>query len=224
MAASTSWAPRKILDSFFPNEPGLSPLICLFANHGGAGYERRVLRGKLIGLRARQDSDIEIFETELLNDAETRSRSDSRPWRPVTPGSSDSPYRRSADRDDRTEVVRFSAVELATGELAGEALLWGIDVHNRNAHIGLSLRPACRGKHLGTDAVRVLCRYAFEIRGLHRLQVDTLADNEAMIGAATRAGFLPEGTQRQVAWVDGGFVDGVILSQLSTEWRPAAGR
>ena len=130
-----------------------------------------MLRGELIGLRAQQDSDIEVFETELLNDVDTRMRSDSRPWRPVAPGSADSPYRGPADRDDHGEVVKFSAVELATGELAGEALLWAIDVHNRSAHIGLSLRPAFRGKHLGTDIVSVLCRYGFAIRGLHRLQV-----------------------------------------------------
>jgi RimJ/RimL family protein N-acetyltransferase len=180
-----------------------------------------MLRGELIGLRAQQDSDIEVFETELLNDVDTRMRSDSRPWRPVAPGSADSPYRGPADRDDHGEVVKFSAVELATGELAGEALLWAIDVHNRSAHIGLSLRPGFRGKHLGTDIVSVLCRYGFAIRGLHRLQVDTLADNHAMIGAAVRAGFTSEGTIRQEAWVNGSFADGVILGQLASEWLPA---
>jgi RimJ/RimL family protein N-acetyltransferase len=184
-----------------------------------AGYERQVLRGELIGLRARQDSDIEIFENELLNDVETRVRSDGRPWRPVAPGSAHSPYR---ETDEHGEVVvPFSAVDLASGELAGEAMLWGVDLHNRNAHIGLSLRPAFRGRHLGTDTVRVLCRYGFAIRGLCRLQVDTLADNDAMIGAATRAGFVPEGTIRQAAWVDGRFADGVILGLLVTEWPPA---
>jgi RimJ/RimL family protein N-acetyltransferase len=177
-----------------------------------------MLRGELTGLRARQDSDIEVFETELLNDVETWVRADGRPWRPVTPGSADSPYRAAADRDD---TVMFSAVELPAGKLAGEALLWGIDLHNRNAHLGLSLRPEFRGKHLGTDIVRVLCHYGFAIRGLYRLQVDTLADNGAMIGAAIRAGFVLEGTLRQCAWVNGSFADQVVLGQLATEWRPA---
>jgi len=175
----------------------------------------------MIGLRAQQDSDVEVFETELLNDVETRMRSDSRPWRPVAPGSADSPYRGPGPRDGHGEAVTFSAVELATGELIGNALLWGIDPHNRNAHIGISLRSAFRGRHLGTDVVRVLCRYGFAVRGLHRLQVDTLADNDAMIGAATRAGFVLEGTLRQAAWVDGSFADEVILSLLATEWPPA---
>ena len=177
-----------------------------------------MLRGELIGLRAQLDSDIEVFETQLLTDVETWMRADNRPWRPVAPGSPDSPYRPSGG--GHGEDVKFSVVELATGELAGDAVLWAIDLHNRSAHIGLSLLPACRGKHLGTDVVRVLCRYGFGVRGLHRLQIETLADNHAMIGAATRAGFVPEGTLRGTSWVDGTFLDEVILGQLAPDWHP----
>ena len=179
-----------------------------------------MLRGELIGLRAQRDSDIEVFETELLNDVETRMRSDNRPWRPVAPGSAESPYRGPARPGGPGEDVKFSVVELATGELAGESILWAIDLHNRSAHLGISLLPAFRGKHLGTDVIRVLCRYGFDVRGLHRLQIETLADNHAVIAAATRAGFVPEGTRRGAAWVGGGFADEVILGLLAAEWPP----
>ncbi|HYB47203.1 MAG TPA: GNAT family protein [Streptosporangiaceae bacterium] len=182
-----------------------------------------MLRGELIGLRAQRDSDIEVFETELLNDVETRMRSDNRPWRPVPPGSVRRPGSPGDDGDNMSDIgadVKFSVVELATGELAGEALLWAIDLHNRSAHLGISLLPAFRGKHLGTDVIRVLCRYGFDVRGLHRLQIETLADNHAVIAAATRAGFVPEGTRRGAAWVGGGFADEVILGLLAAEWPP----
>ena len=96
-----------------------------------------MLRGEIIGLRAQQDSDIEISRSRTLaNEVETRARSDSRPWWPVTPGSADSPYRGPAANDNLIKAVNFSAIELATGELIGEASLWGIDLHNRRAHIG----------------------------------------------------------------------------------------
>jgi RimJ/RimL family protein N-acetyltransferase len=176
-----------------------------------------VLRGELTGLRAHTDSDIEVLETELLADVETRIRATGRPWLPVAPGAPDSPYRQA---EDRNAAVRFSVIELATGELAGEAVVSGIDLHNRRAEIGLVLRPAFRGRHLGTDVVRVLCYYGFAIRGLHRLQISTLADNHAMIAAAVRAGFRTEGTTRDAAWIDGAFADGVRLSLLFPEWSP----
>jgi hypothetical protein len=68
-----------------------------------------VLHGELTGLRALTGSDIEVFETELLADVETRVRATGRPWLPVVPDASDSPYRQAQDRD---AVVRFAVVEL----------------------------------------------------------------------------------------------------------------
>ena len=173
-----------------------------------------MLRGEMTGLRARRDSDIPVLHAELHDDVETRVRADSRPWQPIPPGSG-SPY---VVTGPDNHAACFSVVELATGELAGEALLWDMDLHNRAAHIGISLRPAFRGRGLGADVVRVLCRYGFAIRGLHRLQAETLSTNNAMIRAASRAGFTREGTLRRAAWVDGDFADEVILGLLAAEW------
>jgi RimJ/RimL family protein N-acetyltransferase len=174
-----------------------------------------MLRGEMTGLRARHDSDIPVLHAELYDDVETRASADSRAWQPIPPGS-DSPYVVTGPND---HAACFSVVELATGALAGEALLWDIDLHNRTAHIGISLLSAFRGRRLGTDVVRVLCRYGFAIRGLHRLQAETLASNNAMIQAASRAGFTREGTLRHSAWVNGDFTDQVILGLLAAEWK-----
>src|SRR4051794_4014022 len=121
-------------------------------------------------------------------------------------------------KDPQDGAASFSVVELGTQELAGAALLWGIDPHNRSAHLGITMRPAFRGRHLGTDVVRLLCHYGFTVRGLRRLQVETLADNAAMIRAATRAGFVVEGTLRRSAWILGEFLDEVVLGLLAEEW------
>jgi RimJ/RimL family protein N-acetyltransferase len=174
-----------------------------------------MLRGSKIELRARREADVAVLHAELYEDVATRSRADSRPWRPIRPESAASPFA-AGDPDDAAAC--FSVVELASDELAGDALLWGIDSHNRTAHVGVSLRPAFRGRGLAADVVRVLCRYGFTVRGLHRLQVDTLADNAAMIQAASRAGFMQEGRLRSSAWDNGDFADEVILGMLASEW------
>jgi RimJ/RimL family protein N-acetyltransferase len=174
-----------------------------------------MLRGEKAGLRARHESDIAVLQAELYDDVATRSRADGRGWRPISPGSDASPYRISDPSDD---VAYFSVVQLADGELAGEALLWNIDQHNRSAHLGISLLPAMHGRGLGTDVVRVLCHYGFAVRGLHRLQIETLADNTPMIRAATRAGFVAEGTLRRASWAMGQFVDEALFGLLADEW------
>ena len=167
----------------------------------------------MTGLRARRDTiSPSCTPNSTTMSISVRGRL---PALAADPAGSGSPYVVTGT-DDRAAC--FSVVELATGELAGEALLWDIDLHNRAAHIGISLLPAFRGRGLGPDAVRVLCRYGFAIRGLHRLQAETLSTNNAMIQAASRAGFTREGTLRRAAWVDGEFADEVILGLLAAEW------
>ena len=175
-----------------------------------------MLRGNRVGLRARHESDIPVLLDELYNDVATRSRADSRPWVPIPDGDNGPPY---SVKDLPDSVVCFSVVDLEEQALVGEALLWGLDVHNRLAHLGMSLRPRYRGRGLATDVVQVLCHYGFVVRGLNRLQIDTLADNTAMLRAATSAGFVVEGTLRKAAWVTGEFVDEVLLGLLRDEWR-----
>ena len=67
--------------------------------------------------------------------------------------------------------------------------------------------------------MRVLCRYGFAIRGMHRLQMETLADNHAMIAVAERLGFTREGTMRHSGWVNGSWADDAVFGLLDTEFR-----
>ncbi|MEV1077364.1 GNAT family protein [Streptomyces sp. NPDC050211] len=176
-----------------------------------------MLRGSKVGLRARHEDDIPILRTELYDDVVNSARAEGGPWRPITPGSKDP----RLVVDDKAEgVVQFSVVELEGDTLIGTATLWGIDTHNRCAHIGLGLLPSARGKGYGTDVVAVLCHYGFVVRSLHRLQIETLSDNVAMLRSAERNGFVREGVLRSSAWVMGEFLDEVLLGLLVQEWKP----
>ncbi|MER7823273.1 MULTISPECIES: GNAT family protein [unclassified Streptomyces] len=174
-----------------------------------------MISGHLAGLRARLPEDVPVLHAELYDDVVTRSRADSRPWSPRSATGGHSPYEVGAPTED---AAVFTVVELTSGEPAGEALLWGIDTHNRCAHLGISLRPGMRGRGLGQEVVHLLCRYGFTVRGLGRLQLETLADNAAMIRAARAAGFVQEGLLRRSAWVYGAFQDEVVMGLLAEEW------
>jgi RimJ/RimL family protein N-acetyltransferase len=176
-----------------------------------------MIRGGKIGLRARTEADVPILHVELHDDLANAVRASARPWQPIALGPS-SPFGLTEPTESRAV---FSVVELASDELAGDCTLWGIDTHNRFGHVGMSLLPGYRGRGLATDVVRALCYYGFVVRGLNRLQLETLADNEPMKGTATRCGFVHEGTIRRGAWVEGEFVDEVIMGLLADEWRAA---
>ena len=101
-----------------------------------------------------------------------------------------------------------------------EQLAGGSPPYDRPGCQHRCVRPAAGGTGHRRRS-RVLCHYGFVIRGLHRLQITTLADNHAMIAAAVRAGFALQGTSRDVAWI-GGFAARRDPHQLSGEWsRPA---
>lgn len=176
-----------------------------------------MLVGERVVLRARHESDVAILHEELYDDVPTRIRADTRGWTPVR--LADSPY---AMHGSSADAAEFSIVERSTDELAGEAILWEIDPHNRSAHAGLALRPRCRGRGLGTDTLRQLVDYAVRIRGLHRVQLEVVADNDAMLAVARRVGFVQDGVLRESVWVDGGFADQVVLSALAGGIRPYA--
>ncbi|MEV8634233.1 GNAT family protein [Streptosporangium sp. NPDC051023] len=178
-----------------------------------------MLRGNEVALRARHEDDIPILRAELYDDVVNSARAEGRPWRPITPGSKDP---RLVVDDTEQGHVPFSVVKLDDGTLVGTATLWGIDNHNRSAHIGLGLLPSARGKGYGTDVVAVLCHYGFVVRGLQRLQIETLSDNAAMLRSAERNGFLREGVLRSSAWVMGEFLDEVLLGLLVQDWKPAS--
>ena len=125
------------------------------------------------------------------------------------------------------DVEFFSVVDLADGDrLAGEALLWGIDLHNRTAHLGVSLVARVPGAR---PSARMSCGCCAHY-GISRARAapvaggDTLVDNEAMLRAATRAGFTREGRAAQLRrGSTAAFVDTVVLGLLAEEWEPGRG-
>ena len=181
-----------------------------------------MLHGRLVTLREIRRSDLAVIHRELDSDPFTASLSRVEPWRPVSLARLEAEFDRRRGEPQAPEHVRF-AVQLRgdeAGELVGTCGLWQIDEHNGTAHIGLGLVPSVRGRGLSTDVVRVVCHYAFVVRNLHRVGIETLATNAPMRAAALRAGFVEEGRVREGAYVFGERVDDVTYGLLRSEWRP----
>ncbi len=177
-----------------------------------------MLRGERVLLRAVERADVELLAGIDQDPATWRMVSD----RPYVPGTVQDELKKY-DEGERFRAedghVPF-AVEV-DGAPVGYISLWDIDDFNRRAHLGIGLAAEARGQGYGTDAIRVLLRYAFQDRGLNRVQLEALASNAQGIAAYRRAGFVEEGVARQDAWVEGRFVDQVVMSVLAEEWRVA---
>jgi RimJ/RimL family protein N-acetyltransferase len=121
------------------------------------------------------------------------------------------------DRMTRAKDAAEWAIDV-DGELVGRTSLFAVDELSRNAEVGISFGPEHRGKGYGRDALRVLLRYAFERRNLHRVWLETVATNEMSLRAYAAAGFVEEGRLREHAWVAGRYVDVVRMAVLRAEW------
>jgi len=178
-----------------------------------------MLRGQVVGLRAVERADVEVLAGWELEPETWRLAADGA-YVPTTVATMlaefDAGKGRLAPAPHQADFV----VDV-DGACVGRVTLWGIDAHNRRAHLGIAMAPHARGKGWGTDACRVLLAYAFRDRGLHRVQLETLAGNAPALAAYRRAGFIEEGRLREDAWVDGRFVEQVVMGVLATEWRAA---
>ena len=180
-----------------------------------------MLVGEVAALREIRPEDGSVLHAAFRADPASHALVSETPWVPRTPAAAQARFEQEAAAAvDASSDVRF-AVQSATdsaGRCQGYAMLWGIDLHNRTAHLAVGLVPASRGRGLGLDTVRLLCRYAFEVRDLYRVAIETLATNEPMRRAALAAGFTQESVLRENGWVMGERVDEVTFGLLRPEW------
>ena len=94
------------------------------------------------------------------------------------------------------------------------------DPHYRHASIDLTLDSAHLGQGLGSEALRLLARYIFEVRGHHRITIDPAAENARAIAAYRKVGFKPVGIMRRYELgPDGAWRDGLLMDLLADELR-----
>lgn len=79
-----------------------------------------------------------------------------------------------------------------------------------------------RERGLGTEAIRVLLRYAFGELGLNRVGLSVFEFNEPAISAYEKLGFKGEGRLRQAIRRDDSFHDAILMSVLVSEWDAGA--
>lgn len=167
-------------------------------------------------LRAIERADVEVL-AGWAQDYDRWPQVNVKPYAPETVADTLRAYDSDGSDRFRPGATHVPFAITVDDVVVGSVALWGIDLHNRCGHLGISLGPDFRGKGYGSDACRVLLRYAFVDRGLHRVQLEVLADNEAALRSYRAAGFVEDGRMRESAWVTGSFVDEVYMSVLAPE-------
>lgn len=166
--------------------------------------EQPVLKGKNIYLRPPGPDELAEIARTITSDPEAS------PWWGIDPD-------RTLEEIGDPSVTAF--IIDAEGEAAGLIMFEEEnDPDYRHASIDITLFTPWIGRGYGTDALRTLARYLFEVRGHHRLHIDPAASNVRAIRTYERVGFKPVGVMRRYErGVDGEWHDGLLMDLLAEE-------
>ena len=172
--------------------------------------------GKNVMLREYRREDL-TYITEWVNDMETtKYLSNLFVW-PQTVKNSDDflDMRLSGSRREACFVI----ADKETQEYLGQADLMDIDWIDRCGTVGIVIgRGEKRGVGIGTQALTLLLEHAFLRLGLNRVQLDVYACNQRGIACYEKAGFIKEGVKRRARYVNGTYMDVILMSVLREEW------
>lgn len=112
----------------------------------------------------------------------------------------------------------FSIRRIEDQVLVGFLMLHEIAWQARHCTFFIGLDPALRGQGYGSDALKVMLKYAFMEMNLNRVGLDVMSYNEAAIHTYSKVGFQHEGRVRAVVFRDGVYYDMLHMGILRSEW------
>ena len=164
------------------------------------------LQGNIIKLRALETADLDLL-FELENNPSVWEISGT-----MAPYSRDvlKLYLENAHRDIYDVKQLRLVICTQDNEAIGLIDLFDFDPKNRRAGVGIViLDEGNRNRGVGTEALEILCKYAFKTLNLRQLYANILEGNERSLYLFKKLGFELVGTKRD--WI---FNEGIFKNEL----------
>lgn len=106
------------------------------------------------------------------------------------------------------------------GRCIGACRLHHLSEPDRSATFAIGLFDVSRlSRGIGTEAGELVLAYAFDVLGLHRVDLKVLDYNGRAIRCYEKCGFRKDGLLRENAFIEGKFASDWVMSILEHEWR-----
>ena len=173
-----------------------------------------MIRGERLYLRAIERDDLQRCH-DWMNDEDLRATLAQR--YPISLAR-EADWIERATRGQDPSHLTFAICLFEGDRHIGNCSLEGIDRDNAVATFGILIGERdCRGRGLGEEATRTLCRYAFDELNLQKIRLDVYAANENAVKTYERAGFRKEGLLREEAYRKGRRIDVIRMGLLRGE-------
>jgi RimJ/RimL family protein N-acetyltransferase len=171
-----------------------------------------MLKGERVTLRAIEREDLKRLH-ELRRNVELILLGYGE-WQPVSLAAREKAFEKHLEDQDQA----WFAIEV-DAKVVGECGLHDRDRRSRVAALGIGIYDSdyvSRG--YGREAAGLLLDWAFRIQNYERIWLDTSSTNERAIRCYQALGFVEEGRMRRQLFVDGRYVDMVLMGLLRDEW------
>ena len=177
------------------------------------------LRGERVILRPGLDSDIDDRLRQPIDPEEEDGYGSS--WRRVWRG--ERYHTREGLTTHHNKPARPGAYTWAVeyqGRCIGHAeLRVDADQHRAAYSVGL-FEAGLRGQGLGKQITRLVLAWAFDVLGVHRVELEVLAGNHRAIACYLACGFRQEGVRREAELYPDGWKDFISMGVLKSEHAP----
>jgi RimJ/RimL family protein N-acetyltransferase len=129
-----------------------------------------------------------------------------------------------AQQDVRDTALKqdhvFTIVEKSTDRAIGRCLLFGVNLVDRCAMVGIFIgEKDSWGRGYGQEAMRLLLDFGFNLLNLHNIMLGVFAFNERAIHSYEGLGFHEMGRRREARWIGGKAYDVIWMDLLEEEFR-----
>jgi RimJ/RimL family protein N-acetyltransferase len=187
--------------------------------------EKPIFRGEQVYLAAADpDADASLF-AGWMQDAEFVRLMDTDPPKLMSVGKHKEWLEKELLEERSNEALFFMIRTVQGDKNIGLIGLDGIRWEHGNAWVGIGLgEREYWGKGYGTDALRVIQRYAFEELYLHRLSLTVFEYNQRAVRSYEKAGFIMEGCARKFLHREDMRYDLIFMGILRDEWERMTGK
>lgn len=175
-----------------------------------------LLRGRLVRLTAEDPETIAKLFSQWSADSEYLRLED---WDPARRFSVKGVQKWIEKENEKGENPIFTIRTLEGDRIIGEIGLDGIHWTHGDCFVGIGLgEREFWGKGYGTDAMKIILRYAFTELNLHRVTLDVFEYNPRGIRSYEKAGFVHEGRARGSLLREGRHWDVLYMGILREDW------
>ena len=114
--------------------------------------------------------------------------------------------------------VNWVIAEKESLRYLGQLSLLMIDQLNRKAELTVVLCPEEMGKGYATEGIRLALDFAFKRLNLNRIWLRVAETNQRAVKCYLGCGFREEGRLRQALFLEGRYVDALIMGAVREDW------